>query len=69
MVNTKPLKHKLNFTMRVDEEFAAAVADIQRMGRSGTKVPTMSDVIRKAVFDERERLRGRQARLKERGDR
>lgn len=54
MANTQPLKYRRPFNMRVDDEFVAAVKELQRLNED---VPTKSDAIRRAVMREVERLR------------
>ena len=54
MANTQPLKYRRPFNMRVDDEFVAAVKELQRLNED---VPTKSDAIRRAVMNELDRKR------------
>jgi hypothetical protein len=45
--------------MRVDDEFIAAVKELQRLDAD---VPTQSEAIRRAVFESLERKRGKERR-------
>lgn len=57
-------KHRRpQLNMAVDDEFVQAVADLQRMDQSG-KVPSMSQVVREAVIEKRDRLRQKAERRK-----
>ena len=44
--------------INTDRELRRAIAELRCVG-TGAAIPTMSDVIRKAVFDARDRLPGR----------
>jgi hypothetical protein len=54
MANVSPLKYSRPFNMRVDDEFVAAVKELQRLDPD---VPNKSDTIRRAVMNELERKR------------
>lgn len=54
MANVSPLKYRRPFNMRVDDEFIAAVIELQRLNED---VPTKSDAIRRAVLNELDRKR------------
>ena len=56
MGNTAPLKYSKPFFMRVDDEFEKAIGEIQRASTDKT-TPAKADVVRDAVFKERDRLR------------
>ena len=53
----RPQKFDDAFTLRVDKDFRAAVGDLQRWDDGDNGVPSMSDVIRAAVMEVRERKR------------
>jgi len=59
MANVSPLKYSRPFNMRVDDEFIAAVKELQRLDAD---VPTQSEAIRRAVFESLERKRGKERR-------
>jgi hypothetical protein len=50
--------------LRVDDELLAVIGELQRLDDSGPTVPTMSEVIRKALFETRERWRQKAGRRK-----
>lgn len=50
--------------LRADHELLAAIGELQRADQSAPIAPTMSDVIRRAVFEARDRLRQKTGRKK-----
>jgi hypothetical protein len=56
---SKAQHKRQQINVRTDDEFEAALAELQRSDQSGVRVPSMSDVIRKSVFEARDRLRQR----------
>jgi hypothetical protein len=62
MANQNPLKYARPFHMRVDDEFYEAVKDLRLQGQQGAEMPSQADVVRKAVFDARDRGKAQKAR-------
>lgn len=58
MVNRMSEKRKQT-NVRADDEFLQAVGELIRADHSSALPPSASDVIRKAVFEARDRLRKR----------
>lgn len=56
MANTSQIKYERPFTLRGDDEFFAAVSELQKTDES-VDTPTKSDVIRRAVIEMRDRRR------------
>jgi hypothetical protein len=56
MANTSPVKYDRPFHMRVDDEFYEALKDLRLHGQKGVEMPSQADVVRKLVFEARDRL-------------
>lgn len=50
--------------LRVDDELLTAIGELQRADESTPTTPSMSDVIRRAVLEKRDRLRQKAERRK-----
>lgn len=57
-------KAQKQINIRADDEFLAAIGEIQRADTASLTVPAVTDVIRTAVFEKRDRIRAAAAKRK-----
>jgi hypothetical protein len=59
-----PTRNRKLLNVTKDDELMAAIGELMRADTSKVTPPTMNDVVRKAVFEARDRLRQRPERRK-----